>query len=344
MDAIEFNAARQISVPVKVELLQDHLHWEAEVSEEGFADPSREWLGDKVVVGCLEAFTQLSDAAPEVILAFARQYGVLGVMPCGETVAAYHEIGGKPRIWRFRYVEPVAVYQALARQARSILLVMAALRSGKPINLDEYLNCFAAENRPYDGEQAAAESRRIIYMCLVMAVGDWADRADYKFRLGFGAGFSTGQTPTMIPHYFLDFGHWNQGASWDIHQMPMYVNEEEYSDKVFGEAVCELAGRTSAEELGAGPDHDIYCLPSPYQRPSPLFNVLAFQLTQALTVAEGTYLCSGCKKFTSPEGPRNRPRRDMKNWTCSEACEKTHKAEEDKKRWQAKKQAALADH
>jgi hypothetical protein len=129
-------------VPAVVELEGTHLRW-------SFCDGDQ--LG-KVISprpGLLEAFVALVDASPEAIRDYARKWGVLWI--CDHGVPAGHSMprlpledvmneltevrgvrGCEPRGWPNACLEPVAAWYRLAREAHSILNVVAKLREKKP--------------------------------------------------------------------------------------------------------------------------------------------------------------------------------------------------------------------
>jgi hypothetical protein len=131
-------ATEEWRVPAVVELEGTRLRWQ---------DHDGHRLGKVIRVrrGLLDAFIEMAEAPPETVRDYARQWGVL--MICDHGIPGGHSwpripitdaLNGPagitwctPRGWPDACWEPVGAWHVLARQARAMLNVAAALHAGK---------------------------------------------------------------------------------------------------------------------------------------------------------------------------------------------------------------------
>jgi hypothetical protein len=270
---MRYRASEAITLPQAVHLQNGNLHWSGEVFEaEEIANDcceDDENFTEYPIEGCLKDFTSLGSASEQEVLNFVQKRGVLGIAPFG--VEEEDESDAENGFRVFLYAEPVWVYQLLARQCRALLTAMQSVITSTfndagalSVDAEAFQECFPLYRR---GRQSLALDRmtpRQVYLALVEQGRSWSAIASYKFLLDGDP--AQGQTP----HFVLDFGKWGQASDWDWHTL-----------ETWGDGIRELP-------------HHLATLPSRCQRPSPLFNVLAFQLAQALTLPEGVCWCDYC--------------------------------------------------
>ena len=338
MDTLQFKSRQYITLPKDVEILGENLIWTAETGE--LFDPFSDDLETYDISGCLESFVGLADAAPEDVFAFVKRYGPLSISPIsiGQELI---EAG----LWRIEYCEPICVYQQLAKRSRSILAVMQTLRSGKLIDRVAFLDCVPTwKQAELKTKMDTGMKRREIHNTLLREASRWSSSASYKFLLSpivAAPALKRGDTPSTsqdIANSFftLDFGDWNDGHDWDMSLMPFWKPGSPLNlDMDSGYIVNPMSG----DDLAYPGD-----LPAASQRPSPLFNVLAFHFTRKLTLAEGFDFCDQCHELKEAKpliGDRraNKRRADKNTWFCSDDCRDAHKKASDRDRYKRKQQA-----
>ena len=342
METLQFRSESRIRSPKDVFLCGENLVWTAESG--GLSDPFTDEWNSYEIAGCLERFVSIADAMPEDILAFVQQYGPLGVAP----VNAGHELL-EAGVWRIKYCEPVRVYQRLAKRSRSILAVMQTLRSGKLIDRVAFLDCVPSWKQPeLKTKMDTGMKRREIHNTLLREASRWSSSASYKFLLSpivAAPPPKKGDTPStsqeIANSYFtLDFGDWDDGQEWDRALMPYFLSMPDLSQEAPLVLSSDDVESPAFDDFLAYPD----LLPAPSQRPSPLFNVLAFHFTRKLTLREGFDFCDQCNELKEAKplvGDRraNKRRSDKDTWFCSDDCRDAHKKADDRDRYKRKQQA-----
>ncbi len=303
MDSIQFKSRNWIRSPKDVHLSDGYLVWTAESGE--CSDPFSDHLEHYNIEGCLESFIDLADATADDVFAFVQRYGPLGIAPVN--------IGDElleDGVSRITYCESVIVYQRLAKRSRSILAVMQALRSGKPVDQTAFLNCIPVwEQSELKAEIEAGIKRRGIHRVLLKEASRWSSTASYKFLLS-PLVFAPNSEEIANPYFTLDLGSWENGSNWDDNSMPYFLDINPLIEGF------EHIQNPLFEDFRTYPD----LLPSILQRPSPLFNALAFHFTRKLTLPEGYDWCDQCNEIKEQDGNRNKRRPDKDNWYCSDEC------------------------
>ncbi|MBV9851648.1 MAG: hypothetical protein JO250_18420 [Armatimonadetes bacterium] len=296
---------------------------------------------------CLREFADIStDFSPKKALAFAQKYGALGVWPGVDAARSENGI-----VWRYR--EDVEFYRILSSKAAFFLKAMDNIQHGRmaasrlapsfptshvdfnllaaeaaagagPHVLVKKLHLLISESQTIRNletqvevlqqawaarqnlsddmkeSSSAAIQRQDSYLQLLIAATQWTDAASYGLSLNAQIG-AHGR-----PHFraVLDFGRPDIADEWDRREYGKYRDPPALSP-----------------------------LPDQSQRPSPLFNLLAYQLVSELYLAPETFFCSQClKPYTPSESGVNRPRADKKNAFCGKACRKAYKKEYDRRR------------
>jgi hypothetical protein len=321
MEAVRLGVTRWIQLPKNVSLSGRTLVWEAEIGgldERPYPlSENFEWRG---IGGCLEAFAQLADASTEKVLEFAQKYGVLGIAPhCMKKGPGNHLIqrdDWKHEVLVFHYTEPVSVYHTLALQVQAMLKVMQTIHAGKTVDQATLVDCFQKSACSIIIEdmldcKPGREFHIQAYKVLLSAVRQWADIASYQFNEDFAV-----PPEKFSPRFLLNFGDWYKGSDWDLHfwELSQEIEETDYQHAL--------------------PEGDLLedGLPASWQRPSPLFNVLAYQISEAISLPKGTYYCDGCNKWAAPDLGRRKRRPDMNHWYHSLACADTGTKATDRER------------
>ena len=270
-----------------------------------------DWKMSVPVADCLADFVSLAKSSPEDVLAFAQRRGVLGVWP------QVHSLPGRSEK---RYTEPISVYQHSAQQVTSLLSIGSRLYEGNlvqtrldwdnacpfPLAGDEY--DLMVKRGPYDSPRSALRQQ---YQFLSYLLSQWLRASHIRLEIKAPDYFrpeDDNEELLFTPR--LTFGHWDDGDQWD-------------------KRMLETPGRSYAAEMG---------VPSRYQRPSPLFSLLAVQLGQKMVLPSDICFCSNCgKPYQHDLEKGNRPRSDKKNSWCSSECKAKHKQRYDKERYTRRK-------
>lgn len=311
MTYFRVEANQAICPTYRVSLGNGNLIWEYEIKA-----PLNPNLVD--IDKCLEDFEALADSGDGAVHAFVKKYGVLGILPT-VTVPKDHASGRLPAILarKFFYKEPTSIYQQLALQCNAIRRIMECFRSGRRIDPSVFLQCFPSSQHQAvqkDIDTHRWKTRSEIYEHLVSATMLWSNASCYRFRLR-PSNAGNGRQAAFV----LDFGGWADGIEWDRQTLE---NTGEDDDDPFFELL-------SKDDL-----------PSRRQRPSPLFNILAFQLLNAVTLPEGTYFCSQCNEPYQPNREKGdrKPRCDKETQFCCDDHRDEYKKAYDRRRYEARTQ------
>lgn len=259
----------------------------------------------------LSGFIRLSSGAPEKILAFVQTHGVLGIVP---------EVSFQLPL--FHYREPLRVYSELAAQARAIVKTMHRLkhRGGRlaPLTAAEANALYPVEfARCYTGK--AAVSEEWMYGCVLTAFSRWQQCCDLKLNTQGGAGFFPMESNLLRdtgkiewPRFHLRYGHWIEGCEWDMEACDLVPGNGLHAPLNLSEASMLMKARLPVDESSLQQG-----VPRSGQRPSPLFNALAFQLMEEITLEEGSFFCSNCEDLSYGSYIRT----DRDNYCQKEACQ-----------------------
>ena len=291
---VELAECQTEGVPVLTWNEEKPVHtWNSDNSVLTWDTEAPKWSTGIPVSGCLVEFMSLVDASPEEVLAFARRRGVLGIWPH----PSRH--GNEPELY---YSEPISVYQQCARQATALMSIAKKLRSGKPVQTK--LEWDAADTLPMnDNIYAVMKGRphykaRVIleqqYQLLSYLVSRWLKAAHIRLMVEAPDYLEFDDEAAVLPFKsYLTFGKWSDGRDWD-------------------ERMLEAPKQVCASDMD---------IPSRYQRPSPLFAVLAVQLEQAIILPPDVYFCSYCgKPYKHDPSKGNKPRADKNNSWCKPEC------------------------
>jgi hypothetical protein len=125
--------------------------------------------------GVLPAFARLAEASADGVLRFARKWGLLNLCECG--LPASHNphpyppirAGIDPSCWP-TYVEPVAVWQQFARQARAILAIAGCLHQGRVGRPEDWAVVYEVSGRQAPWWDQIPDLEQDI---LARVVGEW---------------------------------------------------------------------------------------------------------------------------------------------------------------------------
>ena len=280
------------------------------------------WLSEeKPVRGCLKDFVRLANKSALDVLAFVQKRGVLGVAPAiciSLEFDAGPEFGFKQNrpCRTVLYQEPVSIYLQLARQAKALVRVMQKLRgeisatSDTSVTQEEVKSMFSPKQRDLMEKTDAFDSLspRHVYDNVELAWHLWTLSAKIRVETAFLWGEESQReeelykqkralAEVMRPEEMFGFGigfsAWEDGKTWD---------KEAFTEQSAGAAILRNS------------------LPHPKQRPSALFDVLAFQLGQEIILDECSYFCGGCGELkTKDTDYENKPRGDRATY-CSKEC------------------------
>lgn len=273
----------------------------SEEAADAFSEALDRPFSPRPVEGCLEDFLSLSPSAtPEDVLAFACRRGPLGIAPFVTLLEAECEgcQPGDPGT-RVRYMEPVFAYTEMALGAKVLVESVKELREGLPLD-------FAAAFQQVFPESKGSP-RQHLYSMITKTGERWAQAATTKLGVVLQA---PNVHPSVIGDSFfrLDFGHWFHGLAWD-------GRHEQSADQITA-TLSQIAKKPWKGWLAADFSG---------QRPSALFNVLAFQLLAAVTLPAGLYICEeragpecvGAFRRDYEEGRRRPKRSDI---PCCDKC------------------------
>lgn len=356
IENLRYRISSDIETPGRIELQGGMLVWQYHdivVNGDDYTPQSRP------VQGCLEEFIGLADASEaSEVLEFVQNRGVLGLNPLVHTrwwdaEKSEWSTDVEPRTaeltmadWigtRFYYQENVLNYVFLASRFRCTLSLFQSLKEGVPVKESDLLGC--AGMLGYDGipewlrvspTNDAHNLRFNIYDHVYREINTLCSAAALRITM---TGLSVGGDRLIVgepPVFELSFGAWADGTSWDYkrarqsRENGMILDGESLyfyeTNKLMRDWARPFASYSHEESLR---------LPQPDNRPSPLLNLLLFQLMKAITLPEGTYFCNHCHKpFTHRPGRGNKPRRGGESGAfCDDTCRQNYKTAYDRERY-----------
>lgn len=334
--SLKYNVLEAVSLPSDIRLEGGLLIWSVEWDRQDSADFGYRSLVPRSTKGCMEDFLMLAGGTPEDVLAFAERRGVLGICPGSWQEPSPASTARRPTQQRILYGEPTDFYTELARDARLLVESARRLRDGLPIDPDLMLEIpqtrLVTIPNGADPETVTAafeadwleslvKSRADLYRWVNAQASRWWEPNTIRIEPRL-----VGDSAATVDQAFrLSFGHWRDADGWD----------EKARD--YPPWQLEPSGDTWRGSLAMGSPFSLHgCFPSPEQRPSPLFNVLAFQLLAAVTLPAGLYFCAACDEPFTPDTDRNRPRKDKRPLCQKEEC--VNKRE--RQRWAESKRKA----
>ncbi len=358
---LRYRVPSSLAMPATIELDGDLLRWEIrDVYSLARPGEQAEQYARRPTSGCLKEFTRLASAGPGEVLAFTQSRGVLSIEPL---VMASGK--GKMSNTGLAYAEPVFVYTQMAARFASILSVAASLKEGREVKYQDMIGCYEPSiRRTLEGTEPRAASRAA-YDLLWFTIKDcWKSASIEMTLVGLEAaedGLNFNSSEIM-----LLFGVWENGLTWDFgmaarargsetiaapqhHRLEALLEALEEGAKA---ATIDTLKKEGYSEAPSGelviPYRDYLhgggSYPRPHMRPSPLFNLLAFQLLKEVSSVAGKEVCTQCEKLYTydpdkakrPRDPieaadtstwgNSKPRKDRPTAFCSEKCRKEYDA------------------
>lgn len=306
---LRYRTEETISMPYCIELWHGVLHWRAEYN---FQSQVQGWE-KRPVADCLEDFLSLVNASDDQVLAFTQRRGVLGVFPAvaresEENASASLEFVADHRQWQpwmcgqAAYIEDPRIYRRMARVAGYMLRAMKFVREGvriDPKQTEAFRRSLASSSQWF-----GVDTQEQAYRGVQKILGEWSNVAGVSLGLWQHERLDGGQ------EIKVNFAVWEDGQQWD-------QKAEDGPGFEVSEYLSEASSFLSAFPHGA--------------RPSPLFNVLFFQLLQKVSLPEGSYFCAQCGGFYTytEEGRRDKemtkPRNGRPVSFCKEECRKVYR-------------------
>ena len=307
VDTLQYQQQAEIFSPVDVTITDGVLRWTVNFTAQGHGI-DRRCFQLTPIAGALKDLLKLADGRAESVQDFVLRRGVLGIAPHLDLVTW----DGQKSTHTLSYREPIGVYQHLACKARTLLDMMHLIKEGTAIartdarlshmggtwnEWSQYWEKFKYENGFCSGSLPPDQE----YTRLLIAAQEWYMVADIRLTLSglevtpmeddmpsrLRAGWLNAMlTPTQSPSFLLDWGDWHDGTEWDRQQ----AGQQYYGDwhrPDYGPPEWELEANAGSWSPS---------LPSKRQRPSALFNALAFQLMQELALPKDTFWCIQCGK------------------------------------------------